>query len=202
MSQFRLMPRFRWLPLAAICTLAFFLVTGTGCYGKFALTKKLYQFNSKVEDKYARSIVTAVLVIFPAYELSGLADWIILNTLEFWTGRNPITHEVVQSKRSENGETEAIITSRRTREKLETVIESYQHGQLVSTLILWQAPWETSVHAQMVWSDGVVEQYRVYASRWAGYTVQPIVKRTDTSVIPVPHETSYSSIASLDMGNL
>lgn len=61
-----------------------------GCYGSFAATKKLYQWNGTVGDKWVNSIVMVGLAIIPVYSLAGAADIIVLNTVEFWTGKNPL----------------------------------------------------------------------------------------------------------------
>ncbi len=61
-----------------------------GCYGSFHLTKKLYAFNGTVENKFVRSAVTWVMIIVPIYGIAGLVDFVILNTVEFWTGSNPM----------------------------------------------------------------------------------------------------------------
>ena len=61
-----------------------------GCYGKFALTRKLYTANGQVGDKFLRSGLTWVLLILPVYGIAGLADFVVLNTIEFWSGTNPV----------------------------------------------------------------------------------------------------------------
>ncbi len=65
-------------------------VAVTGCYGKFALTRKVYDWNGGLGNKFLKSIVFWALVIIPVYEIAGLADVVIFNLLEFWTGSNPI----------------------------------------------------------------------------------------------------------------
>ena len=176
------MLRLRHRFAALLCTTVLVLTLSTGCYGKFALTKAVYDFNSQVEDEIARSIVTAVLIIFPAYEFAGLADWILFNTLEFWTGKNPITEKVTNIRRSDSGEIEAVSTTRRTADRLETVIESYRQDQHSRTLILWQQTGDTQIHADLVWPNGTVEQYLVYAGQWADNTMRPLARRTNTRV--------------------
>ena len=64
-----------------------------GCYGKFELTRKLYQWNGQVGDKWVNTIVMWVLMIVPAYEAVGFVDVFILNVIEFWTGENPLAME-------------------------------------------------------------------------------------------------------------
>lgn len=61
-----------------------------GCYGKFALTRKLYAANGEVHDKFLRSGLTWVLLILPVYGIVGLADFVVFNTIEFWSGANPV----------------------------------------------------------------------------------------------------------------
>ena len=61
-----------------------------GCFGKFALTRKLYTMNSEVENKYLRSGLTWVLLIVPVYHVVGLVDFVVFNTIEFWSGSNPV----------------------------------------------------------------------------------------------------------------
>jgi hypothetical protein len=61
-----------------------------GCYGKFALTRKVYALNGEVRDKFLRSGLTWVFLIVPVYGVAGLADFVVLNTIEFWSGKNPV----------------------------------------------------------------------------------------------------------------
>jgi len=58
-----------------------------GCYGQFPLTRKIYAFNGDIShDKIIQSVTFWVLVIIPVYEIGMLADAIIFNLVEFWTG--------------------------------------------------------------------------------------------------------------------
>ncbi|MCL5285948.1 MAG: DUF3332 domain-containing protein [Nitrospirae bacterium] len=65
----------------------------TGCYGQFALVHTLYKANGTVENKWARSGLTALMCIIPVYEFAGLGDVIIFNPIEFWSHVNPITNK-------------------------------------------------------------------------------------------------------------
>lgn len=63
-----------------------------GCYGSFALTKKVYNWNGTLGNKWVKSIVFFVFgFVLPVYGLSALIDAIALNLVEFWTGSNPVT---------------------------------------------------------------------------------------------------------------
>jgi len=171
------MLKVRWTSAVSVCALSAFLIATTGCYGKFQLTRNLYQLNSGVKDEVARSIVTAVMVIFPVYWFGGLADWIVFNTIEFWTGKNPLTETVFEIKRADNGEIEAVQTSRRTPDGVETIVETYRHGQPAGTLTLRQATGSPNADAQMIWPDGTEEHYQI---RVAG-SGSPVVMRIDSS---------------------
>ena len=61
-----------------------------GCYGKFSLTRKVYALNGEVRDKFLRSGLTWVFLIVPVYGIAGLADFVVFNTIEFWSGKNPV----------------------------------------------------------------------------------------------------------------
>src|SRR4030065_644592 len=56
--------------VALVLVVSVGVVFSAGCFGKFQLTRKVYDINQSVEDKYLRSAVTWLLVIIP---LSGVA---------------------------------------------------------------------------------------------------------------------------------
>ena len=63
----------------------------SGCYGKYACFNKLHNWNGTLGDKWINSIVHFFLSIFGIYFIClGLIDGLVLNTIEFWTGSNPL----------------------------------------------------------------------------------------------------------------
>ena len=63
----------------------------TGCFGKFALTRKLYTWNDTVDsNKFVKTVLMWAFWIVPVYEVVGLADLFVLNLVEFWSGSNPV----------------------------------------------------------------------------------------------------------------
>jgi hypothetical protein len=62
----------------------------SGCYGKFALTKKVYDWNGSLGNKFLVWIVFIVFMLVPVYGIAGFVDIWILNLIEFWTGNNPM----------------------------------------------------------------------------------------------------------------
>ena len=71
---------------------ALLLTFTAGCFGGFNVTRKLWGFNKNVSpNKWVQWFVYLALVIIPVYEICGLGDVLIFNSVEFWTGNNPIT---------------------------------------------------------------------------------------------------------------
>lgn len=69
------------------------LVSGstlTSCIGSFKLTNKLLTWNRNIDNKFVNELVFVAFWILPVYEVSGLADLLVINSIEFWSGSNPI----------------------------------------------------------------------------------------------------------------
>lgn len=62
----------------------------TSCIGNFSLSNKLLSWNKQVGDKFVNELVFVAFWILPVYEVSILADVLVLNTIEFWSGSNPV----------------------------------------------------------------------------------------------------------------
>ena len=63
----------------------------TSCMGKFALTRNLYAWNEQISNKFINELVFFAFWVLPVYEVCGIADLFVLNTIEFWSGDNPMT---------------------------------------------------------------------------------------------------------------
>ena len=61
----------------------------TSCIGSFGLWNKLLSWNKNLSNKFVNELV--FIVISPAYAVCGIADIFVLNTVEFWSGTNPIS---------------------------------------------------------------------------------------------------------------
>lgn len=78
----------RWIRMLLLAlALGTFTAQATGCYGSYSLTMKLYKWNGTIGNKIARGLVHFAFWVIPAYPLFGLVDWLILNNVEFLTGR-------------------------------------------------------------------------------------------------------------------
>ena len=63
----------------------------SSCMGKFALTRNLYSWNEQISNKFINEVVFVAFWILPVYEVCSLADLLVLNSIEFWSGDNPMT---------------------------------------------------------------------------------------------------------------
>lgn len=79
----------RYFTVALVLALAGSLLT-TSCIGSFALTKKLLGWNSHVGNKFVNELVFFAFWILPVYEVCALADVLVINSIEFWSGNNPV----------------------------------------------------------------------------------------------------------------
>jgi hypothetical protein len=60
-----------------------------GCVGSNAVTEKLMMFNVEVVDnRYARAGVN--ILLSPVYAITVAVDYVVVNSIEFWTGKNPL----------------------------------------------------------------------------------------------------------------
>jgi hypothetical protein len=104
-----------------------------GCFGKFRLTRKVYDINQSIDEKYVRSAVTWIFVIVPVYGFAALLDLIVFNVIEFWTGENPVA-SVPVTKVFAQGNGRTVLTLSRDGSATVAVIERYEGERLVSTL--------------------------------------------------------------------
>ena len=76
--------------------LAGFIGISTACYGPFNMTKNVYHWNSgikgsgEVNDKWMKEFVFFGMIVVPVYMFSALLDAFIFNSIQFWSGDNPI----------------------------------------------------------------------------------------------------------------
>lgn len=79
----------RYLPVAIALVLTGSIIS-TSCIGSFALTNKLLSWNKQVGNKFVNELVFFAFWVIPVYEVSCLADVLVINSIEFWSGDNPV----------------------------------------------------------------------------------------------------------------
>lgn len=62
----------------------------SSCIGSFGLSNKLLSWNRSIDSKFVNELVFIAFWIVPVYEISMLADVLVLNSIEFWSGENPV----------------------------------------------------------------------------------------------------------------
>lgn len=82
----------------------------TSCIGSFSATNKLKSWNERIGDKFVNELVFIGLHIIPAYELFILADILVLNSIEFWTG-NSVVANPGETKIVKNSEGDDVVVT-------------------------------------------------------------------------------------------
>lgn len=100
-----------WRKSVAVAVLIGFLPLTSACFGGFNLTRKVYQFNKSVSpDKWLRWLTFLAMSIVPIYAFASFIDVVFANSVEFWTGSNPITAKLEpQTVVGPNGEVASLI---------------------------------------------------------------------------------------------
>ena len=81
--------RKRFFILGVILTIGASMML-TSCIGNFALTNKLLTWNKQIGNKFLNELVFFCFWVLPVYEVTATADLLVLNSIEFWSGTNPI----------------------------------------------------------------------------------------------------------------
>lgn len=89
-------------PAATLMVCAAFLFSS--CIGSFGLHGKLTDWNQGIGNKFVNELVFIALHIVPVYEVCYLADILVVNSIEFWSGSNPMASiGEVKTVKGENG---------------------------------------------------------------------------------------------------
>ena len=76
----------------------------SSCIGSFGLSNKVLSWNKSVGSKFVNELVFFAFCVLPVYEISMLADAVVLNSIEFWTGSNPVADASSKKVQGANGE--------------------------------------------------------------------------------------------------
>ena len=60
------------------------------CIGNFTLTNKVLTWNRNVNNKFVNELVFFAFWVLPVYEVTAVADLLVINSIEFWSGNNPL----------------------------------------------------------------------------------------------------------------
>ena len=73
---------------AIVAAIGIGMVSMTSCIGSFTLTNRVLAWNNHVGNKFINELVFFGLWVLPVYEICCLADVLVLNSIEFWSGNN------------------------------------------------------------------------------------------------------------------
>ncbi len=89
--------------ICAAVLAAFTCVSVGGCYGKYALFNSAHKFGGHLGGKWVGAVVNLVFWGVGVYGICLLGDLLIFNTIEFWTGSNPVAMGDVYQETDEHG---------------------------------------------------------------------------------------------------
>lgn len=72
--------------IAVFVAISFLIV---GCTGSFSLSHKLYKYH-RSQEKWVDETIFLVCTILPIYGVTFFVDGVVLNSIEFWSGKNPV----------------------------------------------------------------------------------------------------------------
>ena len=76
----------------------------SSCIGSFGLHSKLLSWNEGIGNKFVNELVYLAFNINPVYGICYLADALVINSIEFWSGSNPMASiGEVKKVKGENG---------------------------------------------------------------------------------------------------
>lgn len=95
------------MKMMKIKTLAFALCASfmfSSCIGSFALWHSVLDWNQKTtNNKFVNELIFVALNIVPVYSIAAFADVVVFNSIEFWTGENPVVTGEISSVQTDNG---------------------------------------------------------------------------------------------------
>ena len=90
---------------AALAVMLGSCVLFSSCIGSFGLSNKMLSWNKNVGSKFVNELVFIAFSVLQVYSVTLVADALVLNSIEFWTGSNPVADNAAPEKvQGANGE--------------------------------------------------------------------------------------------------
>ena len=86
-----------------VCALLSCCVLCSSCIGSFKLWNGMKDWNQGIGNKFVNELAFIALHIVPVYEIAYLADLVVVNTIEFWSGKSPMASNEVKEIKGEKG---------------------------------------------------------------------------------------------------
>ena len=113
----------------------------SGCHGPFNLTRRLHRWNGQVGGRWANEVVFLCFIWLPVYSLATLGDGLIFNSIEFWTGNNPITPPTAEAphamtKTIAQGTQKAVLERTDSKDGRQMTVKLYDGNRLMNEFSL------------------------------------------------------------------
>jgi len=154
----------------------------TGCFGKFAMTRKVYELNASVHDRYLRNVVTWAFLIVPVYWVSGVVDLFVFNTIEFWSGRNVISGNE-KSFRYSKGSEDFYVKAVKSGESITYTIDRYNGEHYLDSLTFSSDPAGRNVTAT----------YR-QPGKITNYVAHNLYRGVESATVNLPSGTALTAL--------
>lgn len=168
------MTRLTWRRIIMTALASTSVLANSACFGSFPLTRKVYGFNKGVsEEKWVRELVFLALVAVPVYSIAGLIDVVILNSQEFWTGKETKLSSGPETKVKTITKGNVTVTQTMTTAATgrTMVLEEKVNGVFKSRTTMHQAVGTSVVTAETVFADGRTEQKTMTADEAGKITI-------------------------------
>ncbi len=130
----------RFLSVAMVIALASSMMF-TSCIGSFGLSSKFLNWNQNIDSKFVNAIL--FVLMSPAYAVTMTADLLVINSIEFWTGTNPMHAGLVKEVKGSDGKIYTV----------ETLEDGYKIENEAGEFAYFKYDFESNVWSSVV--DGV-----------------------------------------------
>lgn len=133
----------------------------SSCLGEFALFNSLKDWNQQAtENRFVNNLLFWGLNIVPVYPIAFLADSVVFNLIEFWSGENPVAMkegDIDEQLVNKNGKTYKITATKNNFEIL--VVKGENEGEKLQLTFLeednsWNAVKDGELIKLSSWKDG------------------------------------------------
>lgn len=159
------------LRTAAAVTVLAFSLGSAGCMGNFVAHTKLASWNLKATDqKWLNELIFIGLNLIPVYPIAWIADALIFNSVEFWTGKNPMAAAPDSQKTVESGDHKVVQSFHQDDQMRSMEVKYFVRGRLESSLTLSMRHGSSEYQGLAVAADGTAEKFAIRAGE-DGFTL-------------------------------
>jgi len=88
----------RFIALTMTMLMVFSALFMQGCYGSYPLFKKVNKLVGDIDGRWGSTAVNIICWVFQVYPVILFIDLFVLNTVEFWTGSDPLAMKEGESE--------------------------------------------------------------------------------------------------------